>query len=97
MKRILEVFGVGIIITLVALIPSVLGEQETQDFNTKFFAIGLIRIDSHNYEINGFVFIGMNGDQVLSFDMINLKYDGTPIKITNPLPFLFYIEYNTID
>ena len=94
MKGPLKIFEIGIIITIVTLVPSTLGEYDTQDFITKLYAIGIIRIDSDNYEINGFIFIGLNDNQVLSFEPIHLKYDGTPIFISNPLPFLFYIKYN---
>jgi hypothetical protein len=85
---------VGILFTIIALMPLTIGEYEKQDLSTNLFAIGIIRIDSHNYEINGFVLIGINGREFLSFEQIHLEYDGTPILVSNPLPFFFYVKYN---
>ena len=94
MKKILSIAGIGFLLILITWMPSVISEWEINDVSTKLYAFGFIRIDSHNYEINGFVLAGVNGNQVITFERIQLKYDGTPIAVTNPMPLLFIITYN---
>ena len=94
MRKVIGVIGIGLLLILIAWMPSVVSEQETNDISTKLYAFGFIRINSHKYEINGFVFAGLNGNQVLILERIQIDYDGTPIRVTHPVPFLFIINYN---
>ena len=94
MKKILSIIVIGLSLILITLMPSVISEQEINDVRAKLYAFGFIRIDSHKYEINGFVLTGNNAGKVLLFEQINIKYDGSPILVCNPLPFIFNIKYN---
>jgi hypothetical protein len=81
----------------ILLIQPITAQEEKQNLELTLYAIGFLRIDSAKYEIKGFVLAGNNAGEMLFFDEILIKYDGTPILVWNPLPFIFSIKYNTAD
>jgi hypothetical protein len=90
-KKLFGILTITIFILGISLAQPVIAEAEEE--NLKFQGIGFIRIDSSNYEIKGFVIVGNNAGEILFFKPINIKYDGTPILVTHPLPFLFTVKY----
>jgi len=98
-KKVVGILIVGLLMATVFPIGSAYiqktDEKANTDFESTLFGIGFIRIDSSNYEIKGFVLFGNNNGQVLLSKMIDIKYDGTPIRIGFGLtPFIFNIKYN---
>ena len=94
-KKFVGIFLVMMFVIGVSLVQPAMAKREEQKFNAELKVIGLIRIDSENYEIKGFVLAGnVEGEQVY-FQSINIKYDGRPIFVQNPMPFVFNIKYNT--
>ena len=94
MKKRLTVFGIGLLLILLTSIPHGVAEVEDADAETKLFAFGFIRINSFTFEINGFVFVGMNGDELLMLEPIHIEYDGSPVQVISPVPSFFIINYN---
>ena len=90
-KKLFGILTITIFILGISLTQTAIAEAEEE--NIKFQGIGFIRIDSSKFEIKGFVIVGNNAGEVLFFKPINIKYDGTPIFVTNPVPFLFTIKY----
>ena len=90
-KKLFGIVTITLFILAVSLAQPAIAEAEEE--NQKFQGIGFIRIDSSNFEIKGFVLVGNNAGETLFFEPINIKYDGTPILVTHPLPFLFTVKY----
>jgi hypothetical protein len=91
-KKIIGILVVGLVVALVVPI----GSAEA-DYNCKLSAIGVIRIDSQNLEIKGFVLFGNNDGEVLRFTFINIQYDDTrpPVELGGAIPFFIHnIKYN---
>jgi hypothetical protein len=90
-KKIMCLLFVGLVVALV--IP--VGSAQTS-YEAKLFAIGLIKIDSLNHEIRGFVVYGIIDGDVILLKNINIKYDGaTPIFVGGVIPlFVHHIYYN---
>jgi len=96
-KKMIGIFGILMLLIVASLIPQAIGKEENQDLDKTLFAIGFIHIDPHSYEINGFVLFGNNAGQTLLFEKINIRYDGSPIFVSNPLPLIFNIKYNSAE
>jgi hypothetical protein len=95
MKKLVGVFGIGVLLIFISWMPSIISEYTINDTATTMYAFGFIRIDSTDeFEINGFILAGINGNQVLTFERIQIKYDGSPILVIHPFPLLFIITYN---
>jgi hypothetical protein len=91
-KKIIGILFVGLLLALV--IP--VGTADA-DFDCKLSAFGVIRIDSTNSEIKGFVLFGNNDGQDLRFTFINIKFDDrrAPVELDSKMPFLLHtIKYN---
>lgn len=97
MEKIVRAFGIAIILIGTVFITQAMGKEEVQDYEKTLSAIGFIIIDSGNYEIKGFVLSGRNDGELIFFKFIDIDYDGTPIFVTNPHPFIFHIKYNPTD
>ncbi len=67
-KKIIGILFVGLVLALV--IP--VGSRDA-DFDCKLSAVGVIRIDSTNSEIKGFVLFGENDGQDLRFSIHQYK------------------------
>jgi len=97
-KKVVGILVVGLLMITVFPIGSSYiqktDEKVKTNFESKLFGIGLIQIDSFNYQIKGFVLLGMNDDQVLLLKKIDIKYDGSSIQIGGIPPFVFNINYN---
>ena len=93
-KKAVGIFGMTLVLFGTLLIQPAMAQTLHQDFESSLYAIGFIRINSQDYEINGFVLTGNNDGDRLFLKQINIEYDGTPIMVTNPLPFVFSIYYN---
>jgi len=96
-RKIIGIFGILMLLIAASLNPQAIGKEENQDLDKTLFAIGVIRIDTTSYEIKGFVLAGNNAGQTLLFEKINIKCDGPPVLVCNPLPFIFNIKYNPAD
>jgi hypothetical protein len=93
-KKIIGILFVGLLIALV--IP--VGTADA-DFDCKLSAFGIIRIDSTNSEIKGFVLFGNNDGQDLRFTVINIKFDdgNAPVELVSKMPLLLHtIKYNPV-
>jgi len=91
-KKIIGILLVGLVFALVIPVGSC-----DADFDCKLTAIGVIRIDSTNSEIKGFVLFGNNDGQDLKFTIINIKFDDgrAPVELDSKMPFLLHtIKYN---
>jgi hypothetical protein len=94
-KKFVGIFIIAIFVIGISLVQPAMAKREEQKFNAELKVIGLIRIDSENYEIKGFVLFGNIEGESVFFERINIKYDGRPIFVSNPMPFIFNIKYNT--
>jgi len=93
-KKIIGVILIGLVFALVIPVGSC-----DAAFQCNLSAIGMIRIDSTNCAIKGFVLIGDNDGQDLRFTFINIKFDDrrAPEELTGKLPFLLHnINYNPV-
>jgi hypothetical protein len=91
-KKILAILAVGLVFALIIPIGS-----SYADYKCKLSAIGVIRIDSSNSEIKGFILFGNNNGEVLRFTYIKIKYDAVrlPLELGGPLPYIIHnIKYN---
>lgn len=94
-KKFVGIFIIAIFVIGISLVQPAMAKREEQKFNAELKVIGFIRIDSEKYEIKGFVFAGNIEGESVFFEQINIKYDGRPILVTKPVPFVFSIKYNT--
>jgi hypothetical protein len=95
MKKLIFILGIGFLLIFISWMPSIISEYTINDTSKTMYAFGFIRIDSTDeFEINGFVLAGINGNQVLTFERIQIKYDGSPILVIHPVPLIFIITYN---
>jgi hypothetical protein len=95
-KKIVCIIGLTFFLIITIFVQPIAAQEEKQNFEATLFAIGFIYIDSENYKIKGFALTGNNEGEILFFDYINIQYDGTPIFVSNPLPFIFRIKYNPV-
>jgi hypothetical protein len=93
-KKFVGIFLITIFVIGVSVVQPAMAKREEQKFNAELKVIGFIRIDSEEYVIKGLVFVGNVEGESVFFERINIKYDGRPILVTNPLPFVFSIKYN---
>lgn len=71
-------------------------ETNNFEYESKLFAIGVVRIDPVHNELTGFVLFGINDGDVFTLKNINIKYDpSTPVYAGSILPFfVHHIWYN---
>jgi hypothetical protein len=50
-----------------------------------FAAVGIVNVNKQSNVIRGFVLVGFNAGEVISFQMVNIPFDGTPITLTNSI------------
>jgi hypothetical protein len=93
-KKLIGVCLITIFVIGISMAQPAMAKREEQKFNAELKVVGFIRIDSENYVIKGFVFFGNIQGETIFFKHINIKYDGRPILVTNPMPFVFSIKYN---
>jgi len=94
-KKLIGVCLITIFVIGISMAQPAMAKREEQKFNAELKVVGFIRIDSENYVIKGFVLFGNIEGESVFFERINIKYDGRPILVTNPMPFVFSIKYNT--
>ncbi len=94
-KKLIGICLITIFVIGISMAQPVMAKREEQKFNAELKVIGFIRIDSENYVIKGFVLVGNIEGESVFFERINIKYDGRPILVSNPMPFVFSIKYNT--
>lgn len=87
--------AITILILGVSLAQPVMAQREKEKVNARL--IGFIRIDSTKHEIKGFVLVGNNAGEFIVLKQINIKYDGTPILVSHPLPFIYNIRYTPLE
>jgi len=92
-KKLIGIVAITIFILGISLVQPAMAQRQEQKYTAKLEAIGFIRIDSSNNEIKGFVLVGNNAGEMLFLKKINIKYDGSIIFVTHPLPLLFQIKY----
>ena len=90
-KKLFGIVAITIFILGVSLAQPVMAQREEEKVNARL--IGFIRIDSAKYEIRGFVFVGNNAGELIFLKPINIKYNGKPIIVSHPLPFIYNIKY----
>jgi len=99
-KKIIGILIIGLVFALVIPVGSsyILNTNGTTNtkFESKLFVIGVIQIDTFDYEIRGFAVYAINDGEVLLFKNLNIKYDGaTPIQVGGVIPFIVHhIYYN---
>ena len=94
-KKLVGICLITIFVIGITMVQPAMAKREEQKFNAELKVIGFIRIDSENYEIKGFVLFGNIDGESVFFERINIKYDGRPIFVSNPMPLVFSIKYNT--
>jgi hypothetical protein len=94
-KKLIGICLIAMFVIGITMVQPAMAKREEQKFNAELKVVGFIRIDSENYVIKGFVFFGNVEGESITFEQINIKYDGRPILVTNPMPFVFSIKYNT--
>jgi len=60
-------------------------ENNVEDdlLNQKLFAaIGIVNVNKQSNVIRGYVFVGYNAGEIISFEMINIAFTGNPFVIT---------------
>lgn len=101
-KKIKIFIIISIFISTVFINPAIGYESDeilltSQSLNLKaLIAIGLINLNTQQKEINGFVIIGYNAGETITFQTINIQYQGIPFVVTKSLFFIFCI-YNEAD
>jgi hypothetical protein len=100
-RYIMKKIGIYIIISLLiitaTLSPVIAYENEEdqlseQSLNLRvLLAFGLINMNSLNKEIKGFVIVGYNAGETITFQPIDIKYEGFPLVITKSLFYIFCI------
>jgi len=93
-KKIFGLLVVGLVVALVIPVGSC-----DSDFDAELSAIGMIRIDTVNCEIKGFVLVGDNDGEALRFTIIAIKFDNgrMPVVLDSKMPFLVHhIKYNPV-
>ena len=50
-----------------------------------FAAVGLVNVNKQSNIIRGFVLVGFNAGEVISFQMVNIPFEGNPIILTNSI------------
>ena len=94
-KKLIGICLIAMFVIGITMVQPAMAKREEQKFNAELKVVGFIRIDSENYLIKGFVFFGNVEGESITLEQINIKYDGRPILVTNPMPFVFSIKYNT--
>ncbi|KYK24782.1 hypothetical protein AYK25_01765 [Thermoplasmatales archaeon SM1-50] len=93
-KKIFGLLVVGLVVALVIPVGSC-----DSDFDSELSAIGVIRIDTVNSEIKGFVLFGDNDGETLQFTFIAIKFDNgrMPEVLDSKMPLLIHhINYNPL-
>ena len=103
MKKLLGVVGMIFFLMIPVIVTPVLGtpieDDNLNDVEIKWkllFAIGRINYCFEDKIISGFVLIGYNAGEMLTFEIININYEGLPMIINNGLFFTFCF-YKPID
>lgn len=94
-KKIIGILVIGLVFTLIVPI----GTADAA-YDCKLTAFGLLRIDSVNAEIKGFVLLGENDGEALRFTFINIEFDDSraPLEVKGTMPLLMHeIYYNPAD
>lgn len=91
-KKMIGIVFVGLVFALVFPVASAYAT-----YDKELNAFGVLRIDTANCEIKGFVLFGDNDGQALRFTFIKIQYDDgrAPLEIAGPMPLFFHhIQYN---
>ena len=92
MKKLLGVLGIVLILIGSIFIIPVVGmgfeEESVDDLRIRWkilLVIGRVKVCFEDKIISGFVLIGYTAGEIITFDSINIKYDGIPLIYNNGL------------
>jgi glucose uptake protein GlcU len=93
MKKVLGTIAiVMMLISISQVIPAMETEFEKENINEEdllnlklFAAIGIVNINKQSNVIRGYVLVGYNSGEILSFEMVNIGFQGNPITLSHSI------------
>jgi hypothetical protein len=98
-KKVIGILILGILIATIfpcadATINKTDQKESTMVYESRIFGMGFVRINSFTQKIKGFVLFGINDGEIISMQLINIKYEEADELFAGFLPLMFFIRYN---